>query len=66
MGEGSETDLTPDEGLAYMLALNIANNVWEEVMGERLTVVHGYSRNAEQRDGETDNAALISLTDPTK
>lgn len=50
VGDGSDTDLTPDEGLAYMLALNIANNVWEEVMGERLTVVHGYSRNAEQRD----------------
>lgn len=50
VGEGSETDLSEDEALAYMLALNIANNVWEEVMGERLTIVHGYSRNAEQRD----------------
>ena len=50
VGDGDQTDLTEDEAMAYMLALNIANNVWEEVMGERLTIVHGYSRNAEQRD----------------
>ncbi|MCH2170051.1 hypothetical protein MK489_04635 [Myxococcota bacterium] len=45
----NDVDFTEDQAMAYMLALNISNNVWEQIMGERLTIPHGYSRNIPQR-----------------
>ncbi|MAI77807.1 MAG: hypothetical protein CL917_02595 [Deltaproteobacteria bacterium] len=50
VNEGESTDLSDNEALAYLLALKITDNLWQEVMGERLTVVHGYSRNSQQRE----------------
>ena len=48
--ESGNDALNPDEAMAYLVALNITNNVWQQIMGERLTIAHGYSRNVEQRD----------------
>ena len=48
--DGEQAELNPDEALAYLLAININNNIWQQIMGERLTIAHGYSRNEAQRD----------------
>jgi hypothetical protein len=48
-GEGGEL-ADPDEAFAYLVAASIAEQVWTEVMGARLTVAHGFPRTAEQRD----------------
>jgi hypothetical protein len=42
--------IPPKQALAYLTAMTVAENVWEEVMGERLTIAHYFPRNAEQRD----------------
>jgi hypothetical protein len=52
---GQATD--QDEALAYLVAMNIAEQVWGEVTGGILTVAHNYPRNAPARD------LLKSLTD---
>jgi hypothetical protein len=38
------------QALAYLTATTVAENVWEEVMGEKLTIAHTYPRNLDQRD----------------
>lgn len=50
LDESDDGGLSEDESLAYLLALNINNNIWEQIMGERLTIPHGYPRNQAQRD----------------
>ena len=39
----------PLESLAYLVATNLTNKIWQEVMGFPLTIAHGYSRNNESR-----------------
>jgi hypothetical protein len=44
------TGLTDSEAaFAYMVASNVVDNVFEEVTGSRLTLVHGFSRTVDQR-----------------
>ena len=38
------------QGLAYLTPATVMENVWEEIMGERLTIAHHFPRNADQRD----------------
>jgi hypothetical protein len=40
----------PDEAFAFLTASNLVDGIWAAVMGHRLTIAHGYSRTAEQRD----------------
>ncbi|MEP7120866.1 MAG: hypothetical protein ABJE95_08155 [Byssovorax sp.] len=40
----------PDEAFAYLVAENIVEKVWEEIMGSRLTIANYFARTAEQRD----------------
>ena len=39
-----------DVALAYMLAAKITDNVWEQLMGSRLTIVNQFARNSWQRN----------------
>ena len=43
-------DVHPDEAFAFLTAANIVDGIWLSTMGYRLTIDHGYSRNADQRD----------------
>lgn len=52
-----EMNVAPDQALAYLTAVNLANNVWTEMMGYPLTLAHGFPRNEKQRE------ILQSLTD---
>jgi hypothetical protein len=47
----------PTVGLAFLFAMNQANEMWEEAMGYPLTVANRFPRNAAQRD------TLASLTE---
>ncbi|MDI1444909.1 hypothetical protein [Polyangium sp. 6x1] len=47
----------PDEAFAYMVAQNIVDVVWSEVMGTRLTIANYFPRTEVQRD------ILMSLTE---
>ncbi|MDC0749720.1 hypothetical protein [Polyangium mundeleinium] len=40
----------PDEAFAYLLAENVVEQVWAEVMGTRLTIATYFPRTQEQRD----------------
>ena len=40
----------PDEAFAYMVAQNIVDQVWAEIMGQRLTIATYFSRTEMQRD----------------
>jgi hypothetical protein len=40
----------PDEGFAYLVAQNIVDQVWAEVMGQRLTIANYFPRTRMQRD----------------
>jgi hypothetical protein len=40
----------PDEAFAYLVASNVVERVWEEVIGAPLSVAHTYPRNQAQRD----------------
>jgi hypothetical protein len=42
--------IPPKQALAYMTAMTATENVWKEVMGERLTIANYFPRNVEQRD----------------
>lgn len=42
--------ITGDTAFAYMVAAKISENVWQQLMGEPLTLVNRYSRNREQSD----------------
>jgi hypothetical protein len=43
-------EVDPNEGFAYLLATRVVNQVWQEVYGYPLTLVHYIPRNKEQRD----------------
>ncbi|MBI3899437.1 MAG: hypothetical protein HY308_14260 [Gammaproteobacteria bacterium] len=43
-------DVNPDEALAFLTAANVVDGIWMSVNGYRLTIDHGFSRTAEQRD----------------
>ncbi|MFO0762527.1 MAG: hypothetical protein U0359_39170, partial [Byssovorax sp.] len=47
----------PDEAFAYLVAENVVEKVWDEIVGERLTIANYFARTAEQRD------ILATLTD---
>jgi len=40
----------PNEGFAYLIATRVVNQVWQELTGYPLTLVHYIPRNEEQRD----------------
>lgn len=40
----------PDEAFAYLVAENIVEKVWAEIMGSRLTIANYFARTAVQRD----------------
>jgi len=40
----------PDEAFAYLVAQNIVDQVWSEVMGQRLTIANYFPRTEMQRD----------------
>lgn len=46
-----------DEALAYLVAMNIVDQVWAEIMGARLTIANYFPRTEAQRD------ALLALTE---
>ncbi|MGB9365018.1 MAG: ankyrin repeat domain-containing protein [Xanthobacteraceae bacterium] len=39
-----------DRGYAYMVALTITENIWQQLMGEKLTIVNYFPRNPDERD----------------
>jgi hypothetical protein len=43
-----EADVAGHDALAYLVALNLTDNIWGQVMGRPLTLAHNYSRNNEQ------------------
>ena len=47
---GDDESVDPDEAMAYLLGVEVANAVWAEATGHRLTLSHGFARNAEQRE----------------
>lgn len=47
---GPDLAVAPDQALAFLLATNIVNQVWEEVMGYPLTLATSFPRNAKQRE----------------
>jgi hypothetical protein len=55
--EHDQTLDDPDEAFAYLVAENIVDKVWSEVMGGGLTIANYFPRNAVQRD------TLKTLTD---
>ena len=54
---GEDAVVPPTEAFAWMMALNIVDHVWEELLGARLTIAHTFPRNQFQRD------TLMELTD---
>jgi len=56
VGEGGEVD--GPEAFAYLVAANIVDQVWQEALGERLTIATYFPRNEAQRD------RLGALADP--
>lgn len=54
---GADMNVPPDQALAYLTAVNISNQVWEEMMGYPLTLAHSFPRNERQRQ------ILETLTD---
>jgi len=47
---GRDLEVDPDQALGFLLAANITNSVWKEVMGYPLTLAHSFPRNAKQRE----------------
>lgn len=43
-------DVHPDEAFAFLTAANLVDGIWMSAMGYRLTIDHGFPRNAAQRD----------------
>ena len=43
-------EVPADEAFAYMVSMRIVNQVWREVMGYGLTLVHYFPRNTAQKD----------------
>ena len=54
---GENPTLPGDQGYAFMVAATIAENVWDRVHGEKLTIANYYPRNPHQR------GALWNLTE---
>jgi len=54
---GADGAVDGAEAFAYLTAANLADRVWAQAFGSRLTLDHGFARNREQRD------VLASLTD---
>ena len=48
--EGLGMTVSGPEAFAYMVSARIVNQVWAELIGEPLTLVHYFSRNEAQRD----------------
>jgi hypothetical protein len=42
--------LARETAFAYLVAAKVVENVWQEIMGEPLTLVNAFARNATQRD----------------
>ncbi|MGH1485470.1 MAG: hypothetical protein ACRBCI_04565 [Cellvibrionaceae bacterium] len=64
VGAESVCELVPESneneaGFAYLVAMNIVNQTWEEVMGNPLTIANYFPRNDEARD------LLWNLTETT-
>jgi len=47
---GGDLAVAPDQALAYLTAVNIANGVWKEMLGYPLTLAHSFPRNEKQRE----------------
>jgi hypothetical protein len=45
-----QADVPGDQALAYLVALNLSDKIWTQVMGRPLTIAHHFSRNLAQRD----------------
>lgn len=54
---GGDLTVAPDQALAFLTAVNLANNVWREALGYPLTLAHSFPRNEKQRE------ILSQLTD---
>jgi hypothetical protein len=48
--QDSDQTVEPDEAFAYLVALNIVEKVWTEVIGTRLTIANYFPRTEVQRD----------------
>lgn len=51
-----------DEAFAWLVAVNLANAVWKEAFGGRLTVAHGFPRNQAQRDRLVVLASTVTIS----
>lgn len=47
---GPEMAVDADQALGFLLAANIANRTWQEIMGYPLTLAHSFPRNDKQRE----------------
>ncbi len=47
---GADGSVDPDMALAYLLVVNVTNNVWKEAFGTPLTIAHYFPRNRAQHD----------------
>ena len=43
-------EVDPDAALAFQVAVNAVDKIWQKVMGARLTIDHGFARNQGQLD----------------
>ena len=57
LGVAADRSVSGDEALAYLGALSLADQLWREATGRRLTIAHTFPRNEAQRD------AMILLAD---
>jgi hypothetical protein len=49
-GDYEESKLPPAQSLVYLMSAKIVEDVWEDLLGSRLTEAHNYARVEEQRD----------------
>ncbi|MEZ4450802.1 MAG: hypothetical protein R3B09_15080 [Nannocystaceae bacterium] len=47
---GGDQSVDPDQALAFLLAANVTNRVWQAMMGYPLTLAHNFPRNAKQEE----------------
>jgi len=47
---GSSSDVASDDAFAYLVSLNLADKVWAEAFGRRLTIANYFPRSPSQRD----------------
>ena len=47
---GGDNAVEADQAAAFLLAANITNNMWKEVMGYPLTLAHSFPRNGKQQE----------------